>query len=223
MTTRHRFRLVLSKCGICHEDRPKDDPRIMCSQQDICLQCLETMITRVVEDRDEYPVKLDHQSPFDFADILDPKLLQQYKLKKELHHIPPAERVYCFCGRIAGRLVIPRPGEDYIAIKPCQGEDCDRNTCLRCATELKEPGDIIDHDCKSKRQAKEEDQQKMIDFDERGMKFQLCPTCARPIQLMDACHHINALVALSSVTFAATQPSKIATTGAKAGVLVTPK
>ena len=61
MTTRHRYRQTLSKCGICHEDKPKDESKIICSQQDICLQCLTTMITRVVEDRDEYPVKLDYQ------------------------------------------------------------------------------------------------------------------------------------------------------------------
>ncbi|KAM0706111.1 hypothetical protein Q7P35_006660 [Cladosporium inversicolor] len=178
-------------CSICDEDKPEGEPAIIYHGEDICLDCLRLLITRVVEDKDQYPVKLGRKVVLDYADLLDATLLEQYKLKGIEHSTFPDERVFCSCGKFIGRLIVHREGEEYIAVKTCSDTDCQRFSCLNCAAKLKDIADIIDHGCKETRQAKEEDKQKMLQSNERGNKFQLCPNCSRPIQLTEACHHIK--------------------------------
>lgn len=178
-------------CSICSDPKPQGEPKIICYGNEICLECLRVIVTRVVTDKDEYPVKLDHRTVFDYSDHLDASLLEQYKLKGLEHSTFPADRVFCYCGRFIGRLIVHREGEEYIAVKTCSDTNCQRFSCLNCATQLESLPDIIDHGCKETRQAKEEDKQKMLESKERGIKFQLCPNCSRPIHLTEACHHIK--------------------------------
>ena len=157
------FRLADGRiCGICARDKPQDQPDIFCGGQDICIGCHTTMVTRVLEDQDTYPAKLDNKTPFDYASFLDQTLLEQYSLKEIEHGTFPSERVFCSCGKFIGRLIKLRPGEEYIAVKTCLDSNCQRYSCLICMAKLEELGDIIDHHCKERRQANEEDMQKMI-------------------------------------------------------------
>jgi hypothetical protein len=182
----------LGICSICHERKPEGEPKIIYHGHGLCLECLTVMVTRVVEDKDTYPVDLGHyRNPFDYANHLDATLLEQYKLKELEHSTFPHERVFCFCGKFIGRLIVHRQGEEYIGVKSCSDTSCQRFSCLNCAAKLEDVADIIDHGCKEMRQAKEEDKQKMLESNERGIKFQLCPNCSRPIQLTEACHHIK--------------------------------
>jgi hypothetical protein len=174
-------------CSICDERKSEAEPAIMIDGGDICLECLKIMINRVLDNKDEFPVKLDNKTPFDYAEHLDATLLDDYKLKGLEHSTFPDDRVFCSCGKFIGRTIVHREGE-YIAVKTCSDTTCTRFSCLNCATKLESTEHIIDHGCKEKRQAKEKDKQKMIESDERGTKFQLCPNCTRPIQLSEACH-----------------------------------
>ena len=178
-------------CAICDEDKQEGEPAIIYMGDDICLDCLILLITRVVEDKDQYPVKLARKVVLDYADHLDATLLEQYKLKGIEHSTFPDERVFCSCGKFIGRLIVHREGEEYIAVKTCPDTTCQRFSCLNCAAKLEDIAAIIDHGCNETRQAKEEDKQKMLESNERGTKFQLCPNCSRPIQLTEACHHIK--------------------------------
>lgn len=183
-------RQLLESCSICHEDLPATRPTITSFGTEICVDCLTRLVTRVLEDKDQYPVNLDNKSPFDFSSLLDADLLEQYKHKELEHKTFPSERVYCSCGKFIGRLLTLPPGEEYIAVKTCNNTNCDRYTCMNCATKLGELAGIIDHGCNETRDATEKDRKKMVDSDERGKKFQLCPNCSRPIELTEACHHI---------------------------------
>lgn len=178
-------------CSICDDHKPQGEPEIICYGGDICLKCLKVTIIRIINDKDQYPVKLDNKTVFDYSDHLDASLLEQYKLKGVEHSTFPHERVFCFCGKFIARLIVHREGEEYIAVKSCSDTTCQRFSCLNCATQLESIPDIIDHGCKETRQAKEKDKQKMIESTQRGRKFQLCPNCSRPIQLTEACHHIQ--------------------------------
>lgn len=178
-------------CSICDDSKPQGEPEIICYGCDICLECLKVTIIRVITDTDQYPVKLDNKTVFDYSDHLDASLLEQYKLKGVEHSTFPQERVFCFCGKFIGRLIVHREGEEYIAVKTCSDTTCQRFSCLNCAAQLEGIPDIIDHGCMETRQAKEKDKQKMIESNERGTKFQVCPNCSRPIQLTEACHHIQ--------------------------------
>ncbi|GAB7333678.1 hypothetical protein MBLNU13_g05228t1 [Cladosporium sp. NU13] len=179
------------RCSICDDPKPQGEPEIICYGSDICLECLKVIIIRVITDKDHYPVKLKRKTVFDYSDHLDASLLEQYRLKGVEYSTFPDERVFCFCGKFIGRLIIHREGEEYIAVKTCSDPLCQRFSCLNCATQLEGIPDIIDHGCKDIRQAKENDKQKMIESEERGTKFQFCPNCSRPIQLTEACHHIK--------------------------------
>jgi hypothetical protein len=68
------------KCSICDDPKPQGEPEIICYGDDICLECLKVTIIRVVNDKDQYPVKLDNKIVFDYSDHLDASLLAQYKL-----------------------------------------------------------------------------------------------------------------------------------------------
>ena len=122
---------------------------------DICLECLKIMINRVLENRDEFPVKLDHKTHFGYADHLDATILDDYKPKGLEHSTFPDDRVFCSCGKFIGSLLVHREGEEYIAIKSCSDTTCTRFSCLNCATKLESSiEEIIGHGCKEMRQAK---------------------------------------------------------------------
>jgi hypothetical protein len=163
----------------------------------VCVICLTTMMTRVINNDDEYPIRLQHPGdlrPLDYPYYFDDAFIEQYKLKEIEHNTFPNDRVYCECMKFIGCMVKLGPGETYIAIGTCKEPDCGKKACLICASHLDQANLLAamnNHDCKETLAAKEEDFQKIKDSDERGTNFQLCPTCSRSIQLSEACNHIT--------------------------------
>jgi hypothetical protein len=163
----------------------------------VCVICLTTMMTRVINNDDEYPIRLQHPGdlrPLDYPYYFDDAFIEQYKLKEIEHNTFPNDRVYCECMKSIGCMVKLGPGETYIAIGTCKEPDCGKKACLICASHLDQANLLAamnNHDCKETLAAKEEDFQKIKDSDERGTNFQLCPTCSRSIQLSEACNHIT--------------------------------
>jgi hypothetical protein len=188
-------------CLICKEDYAEDTYLYAAvngdSSRRACLDCLTTMTTRVIKNKSEFPIRLYQPGdlrPLDYPNFFEDAFIEQYKLKETEHKTFPKDRVYCECKKFIGRLVKLSDGETYLAIGTCKDPECGKKACLLCDTHLEQANllaEIDDHGCKEKLAAKEADFQKIKDSDERGVKYQLCPTCSRSIQLSEACNHIT--------------------------------
>lgn len=184
------------RCTVCLEHPQPGGHFIATSDGGVCGDCITTMVQRVVDDLDPYPVQLDHRAinPDRLTDVLSNDLIKRYNEKKIEHETFPAQRVYCACGKFVNHFRKMQPGEEIITIAPCKKPDCGLWVCLLCASPL-DSADLLDsimnHDCHAKRDAKNEDMNKMLQSNERGQKFQVCPNCERLIQLSEACNHIT--------------------------------
>jgi hypothetical protein len=193
--------MAASSCLICQEEFNNklyySAPVNGDADRRVCVICLTTMMTRVINNDDEYPIRLQHPGdlrPLDYPSYFDDTFIEQYKLKEIEHNTFPNDRVYCECMKFIGRMVKLGPGESYIALGTCKDPDCGKSACLICATHLDQANLLAamnNHDCKETLAAKDKDFQKIKDSDELGTKFQLCPTCSRSIQLSEACNHIT--------------------------------
>jgi hypothetical protein len=198
--TIQRASMARSSCLICHEDYGTEAYLYAAVNSDdnkrVCVECLTTMMTRVIKDKDPFPVRVQHPGdlrPLDYQ-FLDPAMVEKYKQKEMEHRTYPNERVHCGCDKFIGRLVKLGEGETYLAIGTCKAPQCGKRTCLVCATSLDHANLLAamdDHGCKEKLAAKEADFQTIKNSDERGKTYQLCPTCSRSIQLSEACNHLT--------------------------------
>jgi hypothetical protein len=71
----------------------------------VCVICLTTMMTRVINNDDEYPIRLQHPGdlrPLDLPYYFDDAFIEQYKLKEIEHNTFPNDRVYCECMKFIG-------------------------------------------------------------------------------------------------------------------------
>jgi hypothetical protein len=92
--------MARSSCLICHEDYGTEAYLYAAVNSDdnkrVCVECLTTMMTRVIKDKDPFPVRVQHPGdlrPLDYQ-FLDPAMVEKYKQKEMEHRTYPNERVH---------------------------------------------------------------------------------------------------------------------------------
>jgi hypothetical protein len=184
------------ECNICNEVLGPEAPNLellLVNGVWTCRGCLNDVFRRVINHDDEYPVLMNGEliDLGEFSAYVDHDLLETYhQLAPELS-IHPYRRVYCACGTFIAEIVTPNPTNPLEAVDECPA--CKKTACKACKKPInnKDPKACAsNHSCKEKIEAAEKEHQKLLDGEDCGTKYQVCPICRRNIQLHSACYHI---------------------------------
>lgn len=184
------------ECTICGDDVASGVDGIIINSAAVCKPCLTAVVQRVISGEDPYPAKINN-SLFDvgaYGFVYGAALIRAYKEKSREEEAFPAERVYCNCGAFVGKIVKPHNNTPLYAFKICEQHGCHKAYCMICKAPISEyPGQLklVSHGCESNIARAQQDYDAMANSSERGVQFQICPTCKRPVQLRDACNHIT--------------------------------
>jgi hypothetical protein len=185
------------KCNICLEvlgpEMPELD-KIFMHGVWTCRVCLNNTFRRTIHGDDAYPASINGQA-IDlgvFSAYVDHELLAQYLQLIRQQSVPPYLSVYCAAGHFIGRTVAANPINPFGAVGECT--ICKKTACMACKNPLSKEYPIasaLSHGCNAKIKAAEEDHQRLLDGEDRGTHYQVCPTCRRYINLHSDCHHIT--------------------------------
>ena len=159
-----------------------------------CRECLNIVVLRVLEGHDDFPPRMNGL-PIDFAmhfHQMDDDLIASYRQREEELSIYPYLRVFCACTKFIGKKVTADPIRPLMTVDECPA--CSEFTCMACMKPLDKEhlsANASDHGCKEKVEAIEKLHQDLLDGEDRGKKYQICPHCRRYMQLASACNHIS--------------------------------
>jgi hypothetical protein len=159
-----------------------------------CRNCLNDVFRRVISHDDEYPALMNGEliDLGEFSAYVDHELLESYhQLAPELSAYPH-QRVYCAAGHFIGKTVAANPINPFRAVGECP--ICKKTACKACKKPLSKEYPIasaLSHGCKEKIAAAEKEHQKLLDGEDRGKHYQVCPICRRYVNLHSACYHIS--------------------------------
>jgi hypothetical protein len=185
------------ECNICGDILGPDVPeldKIFINDVWTCRGCLNNVFRRAIQHEDEYPALMNGE-PIDLGEVsahIEHHLLEQYNQLGPQQAFHPHLRIYCACGTFIGRTATPDLINPLATVGDCP--TCKKRACIACTKPLNEKdlnASIIFYGCKEKIEAAEKDHQKLLDGEDRGKGYQVCPTCRRYINLKSACHHMK--------------------------------
>lgn len=173
-------------CDVCLDEVREDQGEFACPQHWYCHPCLKEAFERAMQDMNEFPAECclhtDMQDKLDDPALmlslsLETEFVQQYKLKLKEHEVSPNDRVYC-ANTACAKFQDPEDFDKITGTNTVQCA-CGTLTCISCKAEH-----LPEHTCTTPTRPELPPYSKDLRVKER-------PTCLQPIELRDACNHMN--------------------------------